>query len=91
MLGTPVLVTQQTARIAGRFLLAANAAARAVPICATWRDDRPPGRYFWCLLESRPLPGAAELERRLDGGTVDWLFLACRRLAEWACREVKPK
>jgi|GEM_PF-6960199 len=33
-------------------LLAACAAARAVPVCATWRDDRPPGSDFWCLLES---------------------------------------
>ena len=33
---------------------------------------------------------AAEPERHLDEGTVDGLFLACRGLAEWACREVRP-
>lgn len=33
-------------------LLAASAAARAVPAFATWREDRPPGPYFWSLLES---------------------------------------
>ena len=47
-----MLVTQQTARIACRLLLAASAEARAVLVCATWCDDRPPGSYFWCLLES---------------------------------------
>lgn len=34
---------------------------------------------------------AAEPERHLDEGTVDGLFLACRGLAEWACREVRPE
>ena len=32
----------------------------------------------------------AEPERHLDEGVVDGLFLACRGLAEWACREVRP-
>lgn len=39
--------------LCGPFVFGANAAARAAPICATWRDDRPPGPYFCCLLESR--------------------------------------
>lgn len=43
---------KQTARTAGRLLLAVSPMARAVLVCATWRDDRPPGSYFWCLLES---------------------------------------
>jgi len=34
---------------------------------------------------------AAEPERHLDEGVVDGLFLACRGLAEWACREVRPE
>ena len=33
---------------------------------------------------------AAEPERHLDEGVVDGLFLACRGLAEWVCREVRP-
>jgi hypothetical protein len=33
---------------------------------------------------------AAEPEKHLDEGVVDGLFLACRGLAEWACREVRP-
>ena len=33
---------------------------------------------------------AAEPERHLDEGVVDGLFLACRGLVEWACREVRP-
>lgn len=34
---------------------------------------------------------AADPERHLDEGVVDGLFLACRGLAEWACREVRPE
>lgn len=34
---------------------------------------------------------AAEPERHLDEGVVDGLFLACRGLVEWACREVRPE
>ena len=34
---------------------------------------------------------AAEPERHLDEGIVDGLFLACRGLVEWACREVRPE
>lgn len=34
---------------------------------------------------------AADPERYLDEGVVDGLFLACRGLAEWACREVRPE
>jgi hypothetical protein len=33
---------------------------------------------------------AAEPERHLDEGVVDGLFLACRGLVEWACREIRP-
>jgi hypothetical protein len=33
---------------------------------------------------------AADLERHLDEGVADGLFLACRGLVEWACREVRP-
>ncbi|MGE8267511.1 MAG: hypothetical protein ACN6PT_00895 [Stenotrophomonas geniculata] len=34
---------------------------------------------------------AADPERHLDEGVVDGLFLACRGLVEWACREVRPE
>jgi len=34
---------------------------------------------------------AADPERHLDEGTVEALFFACRGLAEWACREVRPE
>ena len=34
---------------------------------------------------------AADPERHLDEGIVDGLFLACRGLVEWACREVRPE
>ncbi|MBA0445842.1 hypothetical protein [Stenotrophomonas maltophilia] len=34
---------------------------------------------------------AAEPERHLDEGVVDGLFLACRGLVEWACREIRPE
>ena len=34
---------------------------------------------------------AADPERHLDEGVVDGLFLACRGLAEWACREIRPE
>lgn len=33
---------------------------------------------------------AAEPERHLDEGAVDGLFLACRGLAKYACREMSP-
>ncbi len=32
----------------------------------------------------------ADLERHLDEGVADGLFLACRGLVEWACREFRP-
>jgi len=34
---------------------------------------------------------AAEPEKHLDEGVVDGLFLACRGLVDWACREVRPE
>lgn len=34
---------------------------------------------------------AADPERHLDEGVVDGLFLACRGLVEWACRELRPE
>lgn len=38
-----------------------------------------------------PCPVAADPERHLDEGVVDGLFLACRGVVEWACREVRPE
>ncbi len=34
---------------------------------------------------------AADPERHLDEGVVDGLFLACRGLVEWGCREIRPE
>jgi len=38
--------------LCGPFVFGASAAGRAAPGCATWHDDRSPGSYFSCLLES---------------------------------------